>query len=416
MKNKELRERAGEIAAKLDVLSLQCRQEGRAPNEEEQRQFVELKTEAQRYITEAEGLELLDGYEGEKLSRLKRGEVSFNTHVNTREKANLDLAVRSFLGKPAGISNPEWDAHAEQFGMTGRTYTRAWSTSGSGTGAEFVPTNLGDTVYRKLLAYGGLLNYLAANGGTFSSANGDPFNFPEFDATGLTGSQLSENSADSAQSSLASSSKAFSSYCYTSGMALISHQSIRDSKFPIVDILSSGLAEGLGRAMAAKLISGTGSSQPEGLLQNVVSGATAADVDAFTYDELLTLMFSVNEPHASNGVWITSRDGLRILFGLVDGQGRPLFLPSIREGQPATLIGRPIYVDLNMPTVAAGHTPIVFGDVARGFKARMVGDLVIRSSDDRYFEYNQTAVVANQYFDSRAVDLSCYKALTMAAS
>ena len=426
MKNKELREKAAEIAKRLDVISLECRQENRGLTEDEQKTFAELKVEANRYLTEAEGFEALDSYEGEKLSRLKKSDISFNTHCNTREKANLDLACRSFLGRAGGYSNPEWDAHADMLGLNSRSVDlvmdaqkngnrAAWASGTSGAGKDFIPTTLGDEIYRKVVSFGGLLNYLSSNGGIWNSDTGEPYNYPTFDATGLTGGLIGENSADSAETSLASGAKAFASYCFTSGIAAIPNRSIRDTKFPLLDVIASGLAEGLNRGISSYLLTGSGSAQPEGLLTNVVSGVTTASTSTFTYGEILSLMFSIDQHFMDKGAFLVSRGALQVLAGLVDTLGRPLFVPSLLAGIPSTLIGHPVYVDVSMPSVAATHTPIVFGDIAGGFKVRLIGNMNVRSTVDRYWELDQTALAANQYWDSRSLNTAAYACMTMHA-
>lgn len=45
-----------------------------------------------------------------------------------------------------------------------------------------------------------------------------------------------------------------------------------------------------------------------------------------------------------------------------DGQGNYLWQPSYQAGQPETILGRPVVEMLDMPDVASGAYPIVYGD------------------------------------------------------
>ncbi len=99
----------------------------------------------------------------------------------------------------------------------------------------------------------------------------------------------------------------------------------------------------------------------------------------------------------------------------LDAQGRPLFEPSLQAGDPDRFMGKPIVVDYDMATVAAGNTVAAFGDFRQAFWVRNVGGLTISVSDDRYFEYRQTGVVALETIDSGLVNTQAVKVMKVAA-
>ena len=53
---------------------------------------------------------------------------------------------------------------------------------------------------------------------------------------------------------------------------------------------------------------------------------------------------------------------------LTNSAGEYLWKDSIAEGNPATLLGRPVYEAIDMPDVAAGAFPILFGDIAQAYR------------------------------------------------
>ena len=57
-----------------------------------------------------------------------------------------------------------------------------------------------------------------------------------------------------------------SAYMYTSGVQLVSFQLAQDCAFDIDSFIQARVAESLGRAEAAAVISGTGSGQPLGII------------------------------------------------------------------------------------------------------------------------------------------------------
>jgi HK97 family phage major capsid protein len=47
-----------------------------------------------------------------------------------------------------------------------------------------------------------------------------------------------------------------------------------------------------------------------------------------------------------------------------DSTGNCLWRPSVKEGEPDRILGRPIYTSVYMPTIAAGAKTVLFGDFA----------------------------------------------------
>ncbi|GJE46188.1 phage major capsid protein [Methylobacterium soli] len=53
---------------------------------------------------------------------------------------------------------------------------------------------------------------------------------------------------------------------------------------------------------------------------------------------------------------------------LDDTTGRYYWQESIAEGQPPTLLGRPVVEAVDMPDVAANATPVLFGDIQSAYR------------------------------------------------
>jgi HK97 family phage major capsid protein len=70
---------------------------------------------------------------------------------------------------------------------------------------------------------------------------------------------------------------------------------------------------------------------------------------------------------------------------MVDGNGRPLWEPSVQVGQPDRILGFPVLTDPNLTAVGtAAGTPIAFGDWST-FYIRDVGSVRLERSDDYAF-------------------------------
>ncbi len=83
---------------------------------------------------------------------------------------------------------------------------------------------------------------------------------------------------------------------------------------------------------------GNGIGKPLGFLASTaLYRVPRATANAVTYDDVVNMVVRL----WGQGVFLYSRSMLGALMKLKDGQGRPLWVPSVREGEPATLMGYP---------------------------------------------------------------------------
>ena len=93
-----------------------------------------------------------------------------------------------------------------------------------------------------------------------------------------------------------------------------------------------------------------------------------------------------------------------------DGQGRPLWLPSIIGGAPSTVLQVPYVVDQAIPDIAAGAKFAFYGDFNR-FIIRRVTYMTLKRLVERYAEFDQTGFLAFHRFDCVLEDTGAIKAL-----
>ena len=64
---------------------------------------------------------------------------------------------------------------------------------------------------------------------------------------------------------------------------------------------------------------------------------------------------------------------LGYVIGMSDTSGRPLFLPDYglaSSGFVGTILGRPVKIVTQLPAVATGNVPVLFGDFNKGYTFR----------------------------------------------
>jgi HK97 family phage major capsid protein len=115
-------------------------------------------------------------------------------------------------------------------------------------------------------------------------------------------------------------------------------------------------------------VNGTGTGMPWGFRSSAITPNSVAQagttVGTLAYSDLTALKYSIKTGYRARAIYVTSSLGLAKLENLKDTVGRPLFLPSIRDGAPDTLLGRPIYIIDEIPAnlgAATNATEIWFG-------------------------------------------------------
>lgn len=135
--------------------------------------------------------------------------------------------------------------------------------------------------------------------------------------------------------------------------------------------VSFDLAEEFGRLEGAALVSGDGVKKPLGFMSDTnvaynVSGSASVIADADGgVDGLIDLMYALHPFYRSRGVWMANGTTIGKLRKLKDADKNYIWAASIRDSEPATLLGRPIIEAPDMPDIAGGA---VFGDFATAFR------------------------------------------------
>ena len=111
-----------------------------------------------------------------------------------------------------------------------------------------------------------------------------------------------------------------------------------------------------------------------------------------------------------NGATITA---IRLLK---DGQGRYLWQESLAEGQPPTLLGRPVVEAVDMPDVAAGATPILYGDFNLAYRVYDRVGLSILRDPYTLSDNGQTKFTARRRVAGAVVRPDALRKLKIAAS
>ena len=284
---------------------------------------------------------------------------------------------------------------------------RAQSVGTNSGGGYFVPQGYRAVITETMKAYGGLLNI--AN--VITTDTGNPLPWPGVDDTGNVGAILSENTQVSTQD-ITITQQTLNAYTYTSKLVLVSLQLLQDSAFNLDSYVPRELGVRIGRAVAAHLVTGTGSSQPTGIFNAPPAGKTITGTTGQTttviYDNLIDTIHKVDPAYRQQGDprWLMADQSLAVVRKLKDTQGHPLWQPSVQAGVPDTLLGYGVTVDNGAPAMGANNYPIAFGDFHRGMLVRQVLGVQMLRLEERYADYLQVGFLGFSRLDAKPDDAS----------
>ena len=195
-------------------------------------------------------------------------------------------------------------------------------------------------------------------------------------------------------------------------LTLISRSLINNSQVDVVAFVVDRMAYDIARFIENTLLNGGGSVEG---LTGVTNITTAASSTAITADELIKVQGSVKDVFQENAIWImnpATRDAIR---SLKDGMGRYLLQDDISLPFGKSLLGKPIYVSDNMPTMAAGKVAVYYGDM-RGLATKFSEDMNIQVLREKYATQHAIGVVGWLEFDSKVEDAQKIAEIKMAGS
>lgn len=284
------------------------------------------------------------------------------------------------------------------------------STSTNSEGGFTVATEVATSVLDALKEFGGM----RAVANVISTAGGNPMQFPTSDGTSEEGEIIAENGT-ATDADVDFGTKALPVYKYSSKVVTVPIELLQDSSVDIEAFVRSRLVTRLGRITNKHFTTGTGSSQPNGVVTAAATGVTAANstsqVSAVTYDSLIALQHSVDPAYRNlgNTSWMFNDTTLRVIRQIKDGQSRPIFVPGYESGSPAgspdRLLGAPIQINQSVASMAANAKSILFGDFSFYTIRDVMAVELLRFSDSAYAKKGQVGFLAWMRSGGNLVDV-----------
>ncbi|WP_271678845.1 phage major capsid protein [Thermomonas mangrovi] len=296
--------------------------------------------------------------------------------------------------------------------LTAAEWTAVRNTMSTGTGSEggyTVETSVASELIKAMKQFGGMRDAATV----FATGQGNPMSWPSMDDTGNTGELIAENTTATAQDA-AFGTVSLNTYKFSSKVVTVPIELLQDSQVDIEAVVIALLAERLGRVQNTYFTTGTGTSQPRGIVTGAASGkvGTTGQTTTVIYDDLVDLEHSVDPAYRNApGVGFMMNDAsLKVIRKLKDTQGRPIFVPGYETGSPgsapSTLLGRPIYINQDIATMAANAKSILFGRLNNYRIRDVMAAQVFRFTDSVYTKLGQVGFLAWQRAGGNLLDVS----------
>ena len=197
----------------------------------------------------------------------------------------------------------------------------------------------------------------------------------------------------------------------------------------LADEVSIEFAEQEGAAFA----NGDGVNKPRGILAYdkvanasyawgklgfVVSGKAdgflAATASVSPADALIDLYYALKSGYRNGAAWLMSDKVMNTVRKFKDAEGAYIWAPPSGAAEVATILGKPVHTDDNMPAVGAGEFPIAFGDFARSYL--IVDRIGIRVLRDPFTSKPNVLFYTTKRVGGGIVNFEAMKLLKIAAS
>ncbi|MFE2559891.1 phage major capsid protein [Streptomyces sp. NPDC059352] len=260
---------------------------------------------------------------------------------------------------------------------------RTLSKLTAAAGANTVPISFYNRLVQHMIETSGVL---AAGPTVLRTATGEQLQIPKTTAHSASAGIVAE------AGTLAANEPTFGQVsldAYKYGFLLqVSHELANDTAVDLLGYLAMQAGRALGNGFGTHLVTGDGSSKPNGVLTASTLGKTGAVsvAGAPGGDDLIDLFYSIIAPYRQSGScgWLMRDATVAAIRKLKDSTGQYLWQPGLQAGSPDTILGKPVRTDPNVPAVALGAKSILFGDFSTYF-VRQVESLRFERSDDFAF-------------------------------
>ena len=403
----DLRHEYLNIREQMRDMVTRAKSEGRDLNGEENANFLKMHDRQEELQKSIDARSIISGMETEQRA----------SGLLIPEIPKVEMSYRSAFDQWIRRGDKHMSAEAAAILNTGEhrgTSTITTETTGGIYGGYVVPTDLSPEFVQTMKAYGGMLQA----GRIIRTSGGGTFNQPYVDDTSTAALLTAEASATTVQD-VTFSRISLGSYTYRSAV-IVSREWLQDDAVNAAGEINTMLATRMGRALNTAFTTGDGSSKPTGILaasNGAPTGKTTASATALTAAEILDLVHSVDPAYRTgpNVAFMLNDSTLAYIKKLTLGSSdsTPLWLPSVREGEPATLWGYRYVINQDFESIATNKSVMAFGDWSYYLMREVLGTTFVRT-DELYLNNFSVGFYAFGRYDGKLIPVGAIKRMKTA--
>lgn len=199
----------------------------------------------------------------------------------------------------------------------------------------------------------------------------------------------------------------------------VSTELLQDSAFDLPSMLARWAGRELGNDIGAAAVTAALAAASAGATTAAgTAGGLGAQATADRgFDYLITLFHSVLAPYRARPTcsWVMADPTAAMVRKVKDTNGQYIWVPSVTVGAPDTILGKPVYIDTNVPDAAVSVESILFGDFS-SLVVRVAGGIRFERSDDFAFNADLATFRAITRHGTASVDANALKTLTHAGT
>lgn len=338
---------------------------------------------------------------------------------NKFDKHSLNVIDQNQLSERALVNawlrNGERGLNAAQL----ERFNNTMSTTTTTEGGYSVQSEVAAQFIDKLKDYGGMRNVATL----IRTAKGGPLSYPTTDGTSETGELIVENTTATA-ADVSFGTVSLAAYKFSSKIIAVPLELLMDSQIDVEALVRQRFADRVGRIMNSYFTTGSGSSEPKGVITAASTGKTGASGQTTTiiFEDLVDLIESVDAAYLAGGTckFMTSQTMRGTLRKLKDSGGRPLWTPGYDLGLSAgladKLMGYDMQINNSIAVPAASAKSLAFGDFSKYIIRDVMDVSLFRFTDSAYTKLGQVGFLAWARSGGNLVDTGAVKLYVHAAS
>lgn len=412
----ELRQNRADFIAKARKVYDQAETEKRSMTGEETESFNRLMGEAdalRSQIETVERKEQLDHAEAEL--RATTGRRAAPAPGSTRAAGGALLTdderkemVRAWAlqGTDLAPNNPDLNYRAAELGIrlpSRELSLRALSKGSAAAGGNATPTSMLSRIVEVMKYY----NPIRQRATVLTTDSGTDLDYPKVDDTANDAAIVAEAGTITAATDPTFSKTTLKAWKYATTIVLVSVELLADMAVDPEALLARLLGKRMSRGQAAHMVTGNGTTQPQGIATAATAAVNLVTANPLTFDKIIDLIYSLDREYRTGAALWMHDETMAAAVKLKDTTNQYLWSPGLKEGDPDRIKGYPIEITNSLTSITSpgdNQPLILFGNTTENYAVRDVaGSTVLTRLNELYAATGQVGFVMLQRTDGRLI-------------